>query len=505
MTRTGERWEAWLAAHTGLLTAAIVLAGSYWRLHQAASFYLNPDEAWSYVVASQQDWHGLWGFYQNAVTVAHPPLFIFILRGILHFGNSELMLRSVSILAGSLFPWFVMLWVRRISGNAAGLCALLLLTFSPTLIGLGTEVRTYALAFLFVSASLAALQRALDNGSVLWMVWFHLCLYLAILTDYSIVWFVGAAGVYALLSLWSRPARRDVRVAWTVGQAGAVGLYLFLLATAALRSHYVVSEDWLRSAFPQAGEHLAIFAIKGFLRQFKYLMGSTYLFPFAAAAFLLGVYALWKKRSTLQIVLLILPFCLACAGAMLGVFPYGTSRHTAFLGILIAAGAAQGVSTLTRARMLPVLMAAVFLIPIWIATALGDEMAIPESRHRLLWMRDAVQFLRTNAAPGSVVVTDRGTDLMLAYYLGSSDYDASSIAPFLVRESGGFRIVSVRSFQFRDDKKLREAVSGAEQVFRLEGPVWVAAGGFDILVETPPSAVQPFSHAITIFRSSSRE
>src|SRR6185503_12669571 len=136
---------------------------------------------------------------------------------------------------------------------AAGLCALLLLTFSPTLIGLSTEVRTYALAFLFVSASLAALQLALDNGSVLWMVWFHLCLYLAILTDYSIVWFVGAAGVYALLSLWSRPARNEVRIAWAAGQAGALALYGFLLATAALRSRTVVSQDWLRSGFPQAG------------------------------------------------------------------------------------------------------------------------------------------------------------------------------------------------------------------------------------------------------------
>lgn len=272
-----------------------------------------------------------------------------------------------------------------------------------------------------------------------------------------------------------------------------------------MRSHYVVSQDWLRSGFPQAGEHLTTFALKGSLRQFKYFVGSTYLVPFAGAAFLLGLYALWKKRSALQIVLLTLPFCLACAGAMLGVFPYGSSRHTAFLGILIAAGAAQGVSTLTRARILPVLMAAVFLIPIWIATAPEDSMAIPESRHRLQWMREAVQFLRANVAPGSVVVADRGTELMLAYYLGSNDYDETLTFPFRVRESGGLRIVSAPIFQFRDDMELREAVSQAQRVFRLEEPVWVAVGGVELLVKTPPSAVQPFSHAITIFRSSSQQ
>ena len=132
-------------------------------------------------------------------------------------------------------------------------------------------------------------------------------------------------------------------------------------------------------------------------------------------------------------------------------------------------------------------------------------MAIPESRHRLQWMREAVQFLRANVAPGSVVVADRGTELMLAYYLGSNDYDETLTFPFRVRESGGLRIVSAPIFQFRDDMELREAVSQAQRVFRLEEPVWVAVGGVELLVKTPPSAVQPFSHAITIFRSSSQQ
>ena len=506
MTKASDRVENWLNTHTGLLTAAILLCGLFLRLYRATSFYLNPDEALSYLVASQQDWHGLWESYQSAVKVAHPPLFIFVLRGILRFDRSELALRLTSVLAGTFFPWFVMLWVRQLAGAAAGLCALILLTFSPTLIGLSAEVRTYALAFFCAAASLAALQRALDGGGVIWMIWFHLCLYFAILTDYSIMFFVGAAGAYALLRLWSRPARRSVRVAWTIGQAGAFGLYLFLLATAASqwRSPQFqkdIVEGWLRGAFPQPGDHLTIFALKGFLKQFKYFMGSEYLAPFTAAVFLFGIYTLWKKRATPAIVLLILPFCLACAAAILHLFPYGTSRHTAILGILIAVGAAQGVSAITHGKILPILAAAVLLIPVWVAKSQGDPMAIPESRYRLHWMRDAMRFLLSSAAPGSVVVTDHGTDYMLAYYLNSSDYGGSSNTPYRVREAGGLRIVSAPSFQFRDDAELRESLSEVRREYRLQGPVWLAAGGFSIGVKTPPSEVRPFSEAITIFRS----
>jgi hypothetical protein len=150
------------------------------------------------------------------------------------------------------------------------------------------------------------------------------------------------------------------------------------------------------------------------------------------------------------------------------------------------------------------LAAAVLLVPVWIAKAPGDAMAIPENRYRLHWMRDAMRFLRANVSPGSIVVTDRGTDYMLAYYLGSGDYGHSFITPYRVRESGGLRVVSARPFQFRDDAELRESLSEVRREYGLEGPVWVAAGGFQIGVKTPPSDVRPFSEAITIFRSAGR-
>lgn len=504
MTRLYEQVENWLEAHTGVLGIAVVLCGLVWRLRRAASFYLNPDEVWSYLVASQQDWHGLWGFYQNAVSVAHPPLFILVLRAVLPFSHSEIALRLVPVLAGAFFPWFVMLWVRRMAGGAAGLCALLLLTFSPSLAALSAEVRTYTLALFFLAASLVTLQQALDRASVLWMVWFHLSLYLAILTDYCVTWFVAGLGVYALLWLWRRPAPNNLRIVWAVGQAGAVALYVFLYVTAIApfrvdQFHEDIVAGWLKWAFLRPGDNPAIFAITGFLRQFSYLMGTGYLAIPAAAVFLLGVFIFW--RGPIPVVLLILPFCLACLGGIFHLFPFGMSRHTAFLGILIAAGVAQGVVAMTGRKILPILAAAALLVPVWITRAAGDTTAMPDSRYQLQSMRDAVQFLRTAAPPGSVVVTDTGTDFMLAYYLGSTDYGTKDGDPYRLRQAGGLRVISARTFQFRDDAELHASVAEIRRLYRLDGPVWVAVGGFVPNVTTPASEVRSFSETISIFRS----
>lgn len=185
LSTTRARAQDWLNAHVRAVGIAITLCGLVWRFWYASDLYLSPDESVYYTVATH-DWRGWIGLYHNAILPPHPPLFVPILQAVPQFGQSEWMLRFVPILAGSLFPLFVMLWLQRVAGNAAALSAQLLLTFSPSLIYLSTEVRAYTLAFLFVSISLLFLEIALDKMSVRFMIWFHVFLYLAIST--SIAW-----------------------------------------------------------------------------------------------------------------------------------------------------------------------------------------------------------------------------------------------------------------------------------------------------------------------------
>jgi len=156
-----ERVEGILNKHIRIVAAIIAVCGFAIRLYYAAKYYLNLDEALHYTVATLP-WRGLNGLYDNATAyLLHPPLLIMLLQPVLLFGHSEVLLRLVPSFCGALFPWFVMLWVQRIAGNGAGLCAQLLLTFSPNLIALGAEVRAYTLAFLFFSICLLFLQKSL--------------------------------------------------------------------------------------------------------------------------------------------------------------------------------------------------------------------------------------------------------------------------------------------------------------------------------------------------------
>ena len=492
--------------HTVGTGVAIIICGFLWRLYYAANFYLNPDEALHYMVAAH-DWRGLVGFYQTATRVLHPPLFIIVLREVLLFGHSERMLRLVPLVAGALFPWFVMLWVRRFAGNAAGLCAQLLLTFSPTLIDLSTEVRAYTLAFLFLSISLVLLEEALDRGRTGYMAWFICFLYLAILTEYCVAWFAVALGIYALIRLWRSPGPRGVRIVWIVGQLGALGIYVFLYVTQVLRSSHSgllgMYDTWLRGGFPQLNQHLVVFALKGSFRQFKYMLQIPLLALLGAIAFPYGLYQLWRNKAPLYAVLIILPFFVACLGAILRVFPFGATRHTAILGIAIATSLGAVVASITRNRVLPILVAAVPMILVWNLLAIDLDQTIPRYRRQLSSMREAIQFLQNDVPSGSVIVTDGGTDHILGYYLRCPDYDYhTSDEPYRMRQCAKLSIVIAPPYEFGGLAELRETLSQVEEKYHLDQPVWVVAGGFDINVSNPVSISRPFGKTIAVFRSS---
>jgi hypothetical protein len=142
------------------------------------------------------------------------------------------------------------------------------------------------------------------------------------------------------------------------------------------------------------------------------------------------------------------------------------------------------------------------VIPIW-NLFIGDlYLALPHYRRSLSLMRQSVQFLKSRVPAGSIIVTDQGTYMMLAYYLESRDAPFSSRA-YDMYESAGLRfIVAQRVFLFAGDQELREALCQTRHRYHLDGPLWVAAGGFAIRVTNPASSAWPFEKTIAIFRAS---
>ena len=130
--------ERWLQHHLNAVAATVVAAAFVMRLVIASRSFLNPDEALHYLLFDQQS---AFLAYKASLSNAHPPL-VFLVLYFWHFlGHSELMLRLPSVLAGTAFCWFTFKWMQISFSKAASLIALIVVAFSPTLIGLSAELR----------------------------------------------------------------------------------------------------------------------------------------------------------------------------------------------------------------------------------------------------------------------------------------------------------------------------------------------------------------------------
>ena len=119
--------------------------------------FLNPDEALHFQVANHVSWASA---YRASLTTAHPPLLIFVLHWWRGLGTSEFLLRIPSVIAGTVFCWFLFRWTTllfgRIPGGRIGVCNV----SSRRLIALSAEVRQYALLLAFMAAAMWLLERS---------------------------------------------------------------------------------------------------------------------------------------------------------------------------------------------------------------------------------------------------------------------------------------------------------------------------------------------------------
>src|SRR5579864_2159853 len=198
------------------------------RLASAQASFLRPDEALHHLLASQTS---VSAAYRAALTNAHPPLLVLLLYSWRWLGQSELMLRLPSVLAGTACCWLVYRWLAQVADRSTALVGLLLCAFAPALVELSAEIRQYALLLFLMSACLYLAERALREDSWRWMILFSLSLLAALLTHYSALIFALAMGVYLLVRLYPYRNRPRTFAAWLSGQAAALALTAYFLAT----------------------------------------------------------------------------------------------------------------------------------------------------------------------------------------------------------------------------------------------------------------------------------
>ena len=359
------RIEARLRGREGAIAAAIAVLGVATRLLAALGPFRTPDEGLHLQIASAPS---LIAVYRSSLDNAHPPLFVMLLHLWKGAAHSDWTLRLLPVLFGSLFLWAAWAWTRRLLGEVPALLTLAFASFLPSVVAVSSELRGYSLLLCLVAASLAALERALDESSAVWMTAFAVLGALALLSHYAAFRFAAAAFVYSAARVFRRPRTPRLVAAWTAAFAalGVVAAFLAWTHLSRLRGGALEAEarsTWLAESYFRSGsESAAAFLGRQSLALFRYAFSSTPAGAIALVLFVAGVVMLARRRSAAA-VLLALPLLLAAAGGVLDLYPYGGTRHSVDLVLFAAAGVSVALSRWTGDRRWVVVAVAAALAP----------------------------------------------------------------------------------------------------------------------------------------------
>ena len=455
-TNWQQRLENQFKANWNPAAGFVLLLAFLLRLWKASGTFLNLDEAMHFLAANKPT---LAEAYRAGLTLAHPPLLILFLHEWGKLGRSELFLRLPSVIAGTVFCWIFFRWLTRLLGPTVGWIGFILVALLPVFIELSAELRQYPPLLCFMMAAAYVLELSLAGNSDRKMVASFIFLYLAMLTHFSAILFAGALGAYSLWRLVSdRPPRRIVAI-WIAGQAGALGLFVLLyyaqiskLKTGASAQHMQVL--LANSYFHWGKDHLLGFIFARTFGVLQYTFGQLAVGDIAGVFFVAGIVLLLIRKegserkgpSSRQIALfLLLPFVINGAAAIVDLYPYGGTRHSAFLIPFAVASVSLAIAMLTRRLSLALSVAVVMVAACQLFGAPHRPYMRREDQRRGN-MTQAIDAIRQRIAPDDVIFVDFQTGFLLRFYL-CPEVSFRGLPPSASRtfSCGGHRVISLTS------------------------------------------------------------
>jgi hypothetical protein len=432
MASSRESANEWFQRHADLAAILIVLFGFLARLWAAHGIFLNPDEALHFRLANQ---NSLALAYRAGLTASHPPLLTSLLYYWRGFATSELWLRLPSVLAGATFCWMFYKWLAQAADKLTAFIGLLFVAFLPPIVLLAAQVRQYALLLAFLAGALYLLDQAFTRNSVGQMAAFSLCIYLAMLSHYSAFLFAAALGIYALIRMRREQPSASLLAAWAFSQIGGLALALVLYKThlsklGAGDSRMVLqgwmSEYFLRhSYFDSAHDNPLLFLLGRSFGVFQYFFGQLavgdvmgLLFVVALALLLRGKGFAGEQPAARRLgIFLLLSFAVAAGASLAHVYPYGGTRHVAFLIIPGVAGVSVAIARLAAGRWARAVALALLIVIVCVVFGKPRQPWIDRADQSRANMAAAMRFITQNISPSDLIVTDYETDLILGHYL----------------------------------------------------------------------------------------
>jgi hypothetical protein len=481
----------------------LVVLGFLLRFGNAAFRFLNADEALHYLLSAHPS---LAAAYKASLTTVHPPLLIIFLHYWGMLGHSELFLRLPSVLAGTAFCWIMFVWLKRVTNYQTALIGLCLFLFSPALIQLSSEVRQYSLLLLFCATALYFLDRAFEESFLGAVIASGLAIYLALLTHYSSLFFALTLGLYALGRMAATRPRTSIVTAWIIVQCGAGALLWTLFRThlSHLRQNDALAgviDTYLRRSVPKPGENALAFISRATVRLFDYFFSQGAVGVIALVMFIVALMLLIRARNPRPLqpqrpaarelaFLLLFPLVLNWTLALFRSYPYGGTRHNAYLAIFVIPGIAMFLSRWhpRRSWLRPVVLAATLTLCNLFPSPTGEYIRLRDQNRRL--MLQATVTLHALPAD-SIIFTDDQGGLLLSYYLCGSkvvQIEEPVFQPFMQTRCGEQWVISLDpDFWIFRANTFADTLGRAQQTYALTPgtPLWFFQAGWFIDKEAP--------------------
>ncbi len=211
--------------HPSVVTGALValtVVGTVLRVI-AANQSLLGDELSTYWISATHGLGGVLSLLYGSGRIAHaeitPPLSFLASWLTTRFGDSFVLLRLPSLIAGAATIPLVYLLGARTVGRRAALVAAALTTLSPFMIFYSSEARAYALMMSFVVVATLSMLLALDTGRARWWVLYAVSSCAAFYSHYTCLFVLGAQLVWLL---WVAPQARRAALLANVGAVAGV-------------------------------------------------------------------------------------------------------------------------------------------------------------------------------------------------------------------------------------------------------------------------------------------
>jgi hypothetical protein len=471
------------------------------HIRHAAAVHLNPDEALHYNLANQSN---VIEAYRAGKTSAHPPLFFLALRFWRKLGHSEWFLRLLPIAGYLGMLWFAYGWIRRAFDPFTAAAAVLLLALAAPLFRLATEVRNYMFALCFIMAALDRFEafrksRALTDLHLA----FAACL-AAVFTNYFCFWFAAAFVLYGFLRLREDGAPKLAWRSWLAGCAvlalAGAGLYrthLRYMRASSLADQ--ARDSFLKHVYCGGDCRPIDFVLDNTTALYTYIFGSSVPALIAALLVLFGLVRM-ARSSVALLALFTIPWLAALTPALLGLYPYGGTRHSLVPAVFAVCCAAVGAGAVLRHRPWPFSLGAAALALWWSISALPEPQVLPAAVQQRATMQRAVGDLLSTVPQGGVVFTDIEGLQLLSYYVAPDRvYSPKRVDHFFTVDLGSIRLIVAPTWVVREDLDTEWRLLAASDLVAPGTTVWVFQAGWDPPLLPGQSDVQRFGPYIAFF------